>query len=326
MIEPPRLSLAKLPTPLEPMRRISKLCGINIWIKRDDLTDTVASGNKIRKLEFSIAQAMHEDASVLITCGGVQSNHCRATAILASRLGLRAHLVLRGQEPKRVDGNLLIAKLAGASIDFVTPAAFEKRDDILAQLCAEYTEEGEKPFTIPAGATDEIGLWGYIECARELKEDFKQHNISPGALVSATGSGGTLGGLIIGNALFGLDTEVLAFNVCDDADYFVTQITNDFNRWQARYQQPLDLGKLPIQVIDGYVGPGYGRATDEVYATIRNIATMEGIILDPVYTAKAFHAMLQEITAGRFAGMSDIVFIHTGGIFGLFPQAEHFFN
>ena len=325
MIEPPRLSLAKLPTPLEPMRRISKLCGINIWIKRDDLTDTVASGNKIRKLEFSLAQAMAEDASLLITCGSVQSNHCRATAILASRLGLKSHLVLRGQEPDRVDGNLLIDKLAGANIEFVTPEAFEKMDDIFAQRCAEYVQAGERPYTIPAGATDEIGLWGYIECARELKEDFKQHNISPGALVSATGSGGTLGGLIIGNAIFGLNTEVLAFNVCDDVDYFVTQITSDFNRWQARYQQVLDLRHLPIQVIDGYVGPGYGRATDEVYATIRKIATMEGIILDPVYTAKAFHAMLEEIAAGRFAGMSDIVFIHTGGIFGLFPHAEQLF-
>ncbi len=325
MIEPPRIPLANLPTPLEPLRRISKICGINIWIKRDDLTDTAASGNKIRKLEFSIAQAIEENATLLITCGGVQSNHCRATAVLASRLGLKLHLVLRGKEPDRIDGNLLINKLTGAEIDYVSAEEFQDIDSIFERLSADYAGQGEKTFTIPVGATDEIGLWGYIECARELREDFNRHNISPGALVSAVGSGGTLGGLIIGNAMFNLDTEVIAFNVCDDVDYFVNKITEDFARWKQRYQQSLDIADLPIQIIDGYVGPGYGRATDMVFATIRKMATMEGIILDPVYTAKAFNAMLEEIAAGRFAGMSDIVFIHTGGIFGLFPQAEQIF-
>ena len=179
---------------------------------------------------------------------------------------------------------------------------------------------------IPVGATDEIGLWGYIECARELKDDFARHDITPDAIVSATGSGGTLGGLIIGNEMFGLKARVLAFNVCDDEGYFVNRITQDFGLWKHRYQQSLDVGKLPIEVVDGYVGPGYGQADDHVFQTIREVARLEGIILDPVYTGKAFNAMLQEIRTGRLAGMKEVVFIHTGGIFGLFPQRHELFD
>ncbi len=220
MNTPARISLARLPTPLEPLTRLSAAYGTRIWIKRDDLTDTVASGNKIRKLEYSIGQALAEEADVLVTWGGVQSNHCRATAALAARLGLKSHLVLRGSEPNERDGNLLIGSLVGAEITFAPPERYQAMDDTYMDLQAEYASQGLKTYRIPVGASDEVGLWGYINCANELKRDFESAGISPDAIVSATGSGGTLAGLIIGNALHELNTRVVAFNVCDDEAYF----------------------------------------------------------------------------------------------------------
>ena len=326
MNTPARISLARLPTPLEPLTRLSAAYGTRIWIKRDDLTDTVASGNKIRKLEYSIGQALAEEADVLVTWGGVQSNHCRATAALAARLGLKSHLVLRGSEPNERDGNLLIDSLVGAEITFAPPERYQAMDHTYMDLQAEYASQGLKTYRIPVGASDEVGLWGYINCANELKRDFESAGISPDAIVSATGSGGTLAGLIIGNALHELNTRVVAFNVCDDEAYFKHKISKDFVLWRDRYGSDLDIDQLPINVIDGYVGPGYGRATPEVFETIREVARLEGIVLDPVYTGKAFNALLQEIRSGKFEGLSDIVFIHTGGMLGLFPQKQKLFE
>jgi len=319
----PRIKLARLPTPLEPLDRLSALIGgPRIWIKRDDLTDTTASGNKLRKLEFTVARALAEQADLLITVGGVQSNHCRSTAIVASKLGLKCHLILRCDAPEEVDGNLLLDHLVGAGVSFVSNEKYQDMDACIAEVKQQYPELSA--YFIPVGASDETGLWGYIECCAELRNDFAEHNISPGYIVSATGSGGTQGGLIIGAEHYDLDADIIAFNVCDDEDYFLTKIREDFELWETRYKTGLDTTKLPINVIDGYVGPGYAKATPEIFDTIKQVATMEGIILDPVYTGKAFHAMLQEIKKGRFADTDDIVFLHTGGIFGNFPQRNEF--
>jgi len=320
MIEPPRILLASLPTPLQLLERLSEELGVRIWLKRDDLTDAVATGNKIRKLEYTIGQALAESADVLVTWGGVQSNHCRATAALAARLGLKAHLLLRGSQPDIADGNLLLDQLLGAELTFLKLPVYQAMDREFDRLTEHYAALGLKTFRIPVGASDEIGLWGYINCAAELKRDFAAAGISPDAIISATGSGGTFAGLILGNALYELGTEIMAINVCDDEAYFVNKVSEDFSAWRRRYEATLNPTRLPIQVIDGYVGPGYGRATPAIFQTIAKLAQEEGIVLDPVYTGKAFHAMLHEIQAGRLQGMKDIVFIHTGGIFGLFPQ------
>ena len=322
MITPPRESLARLPTPLQRLDRLSEEIGTNIWLKRDDLTDMLASGNKIRKLEYSIGQALAEQADVLVTWGGVQSNHCRATAALAARLGLKSHLLLRGKEPSLADGNLMLDQLLGADVSFLLLEDYRGMQNIYAELQNRYSAEGLKTYAIPVGASDEVGLWGYINCAAELKEDFRSAGIEPGAVVTTVGSGGTLGGLILGRALHDLDTEILGFNVCDDEAYFVGKITTDLALWQKRYQSGLEVKDLAITVVDGYVGPGYAKATPEVFRTISKIAKQEGIVLDPVYTGKAFDAMLQEIRSGKLSGLDDVVFIHTGGIYGLFPQKE----
>ncbi|MAI40953.1 MAG: D-cysteine desulfhydrase [Gammaproteobacteria bacterium] len=323
IFNPPRLELARLPTPLQPLDRISEIAGgPRIWIKRDDLTDTIASGNKLRKLEFTVARALSEGADLLVTCGGIQSNHCRATAWVASKLGIRCHLILRGEPPAVADGNLLLDYMLGAKISYAPNNAFANLDKTIGEIKQRYPDK--LAYFIPIGASDSTGLWGYIDCCSELKKDFAREKIHPEYIISATGSGGTLGGLIIGIELHRLSAKTIAFNVCDDEAYFLKKISDDFVDWEKRYPDILETSKLPINIIDGYVGPGYGRAEKPVFETIKKVAQLEGVILDPVYTGKAFHAMLQEIASGRFGKSNNIVFIHTGGLYGNFPHRDEF--
>lgn len=319
---PPRLRLARLPTPLEPLDRLAAaLGGPRIWVKRDDLTEGPACGNKIRKLEFSIAQALEEGADTLLTCGGLQSNHCRATALLGARLGLPVELVLRGVPETVPDGNHLLDTLAGATVHAYPAARYQREQTALLEThLAALRAAGRRPFLIPTGASDAIGAWGYVEAARELAADFAAARISPRHVVCATGSGGTQAGLTAGLHLAELDCDAWGIAVCDDADWFRAKVRADLEGWRARYGVDIDLDRLRINVLDQYIGPGYGRATPEVFATIGLLARTEGLVLDPVYTGKAFHGLLQELRAGRLSEASDIVFVHTGGIFGLFPQ------
>ena len=325
---PPRLNLAQTPTPLTPLDRLSEaMKGPRIWVKRDDMTGGVVSGNKIRKLEFCLARALEEGCDTIITAGGVQSNHCRATAILCAQLGLRCHLVLRGDDSDIADGNLMLDKLVGATISFYRPAEFVQRSQaIFDDLSSSYEQQGHKVMVVPIGASDGTGLWGYIAACEELRHDFQQHAIHPGHIISATGSGGTQGGLTVGNQLFGLNATVWGVNVCDDADYFINKVGEDIRQWYALYQDiidpALDLDQLRANVIEGYVGPGYAKATAEIFDTIKLVAQTEGLVLDPVYTGKGFHGMLDQLQQGRFDDSSDIVFIHTGGVFGLYPYRE----
>jgi len=328
---PPRLNLAQTPTPLTRLERFStKFENTNIWVKHDELTGLEVSGNKIRKLEFSIAQALEEGCDTLITCGGVQSNHCRATAILGARLGLKVHLVLRGESPADVDGNLLLDHLAGAEISYLPVKQWAGHTEFAMNLAHKYREHGNEAFFIPVGASDEIGLWGYISAMAELKRDLEKLDIKPDYIVTATGSGGTQAGLIVGNALFGLGSRVVAFNVCDDAAYFERKIRYDLALWRDRYSVELNIDELSIKTIEGYDGPGYGLATPEVFATISELARTEALFLDPVYTGKAFHGMVKELEQAQqgrstqLPGARDVVFIHTGGLFGLFPQRQNF--
>ena len=326
---PPRLDLAQLPTPLTLLSRMPLPKGSpRIWIKRDEMTGTEVSGNKIRKLEFSLAQASSEKCDVIITCGGLQSNHCRATAILGARLGLKVHLVLRGVAEGVHDGNLLLDHLVGAQVSYLPEKEFKDHLTFVNDLQAQYAEQGRKAFFIPTGASDEIGLWGYLAACQELQHDFARLGIDPEYIVTATGSGGTQAGLILGREIFGLSAKIAAFNVCDDERYFFEKITGDLQLWQKRYgdrvSPKINVEALCIETIDGYVGPGYAKAEPCVFDMIRTLATTEGIILDPVYTGKAFYGLIEEIKKGRFKSCQDIVFVHTGGVFGLFPQKEQF--
>ncbi len=324
---PPRLTLARLPTPLQPLERLSEMLGEGhrLWVKRDDLTDAAISGNKLRKLEFVAAAALEQGCDTLITCGGVQSNHCRATALVGARLGLGVHLILRGEAPDEADGNLLLDHLAGASVSHYPKRQYVAELPALFEHWREhYAALGHSALCIPTGASDGIGLWGYLAGSEELAADMAGAGIDSAHWVCATGSGGTQAGLTLGAALQELPVKVWGFNVCDDEAWFLNKVAEDIADWQRRYPQDIDLPEPDPRVIDGYVGPGYGKATAEVFDTIALVARTEGLVLDPVYTGKAFHGMIQEIRSGRFREHRDIIFVHTGGIFGLFPQRSEF--
>lgn len=325
---PPRLQLARLPTPVTPLRRFAGLpAGVEVWVKRDELTGTELSGNKVRKLEFSLAEARRQGCTTVITCGGLQSNHCRATAVLGARLGLQVHLLLRGEAPAQPQGNHLIDLLCGARISYVSTADWAGHETLVRQLQSDYEAAGDSAFYIPIGASDEIGLWGYIAACEEIRADLEAHDLKPDYIVCATGSGGTQAGLLVGSQLLGLPGRVVAFNVSDDAAYFERKIRHDVSLWKQRYNMDLSPDALEIVTVEGYLGPGYGMAGKEVFATIRQLAAAEGLILDPVYTGKAFHGMVKELAKGEqgaLPGARQVLFIHTGGLFGLFPQHDQF--
>lgn len=320
---PQRLSLAQTPTPLMPLDRLSaQFNGPRIWVKRDDMTGGGVTGNKIRKLEFTLARALEQGCDTVITTGGVQSNHCRTTAIVCAQLGLHCHLILRGEDVP-ADGNLLLDRIAGAQVSFCSNAQYQQNlQQIFAHWQSHYRRQGRKPYCIPVGASDGVGLWGYVKACEELAADFQHHAIAPQHIICATGSGGTQAGLMAGCSLFALDSTVWGVNVCDDKRYFQQKVHADLSEWKRQYAQSLDIDSLTVNVIEGYVGPGYGVATEPVFQTMRLLGQLEGLILDPVYTGKAFHGMLDQLKQGYFAQSKDIVFIHTGGIFGLFPQRD----
>ena len=327
----PRLSLASLPTPMHALKRFSKkLGGPTIWIKRDDLSGSILSGNKVRKLEFTLAYAIDKGHDLFITCGGLQSNHCRATAFIGAQLGIPVHLLLRGNESGVPDGNLLLDYLAGASVHSHSPSHYHKHlPTLLEQLAEDCRQQGYKPYIIPTGASDGVGVWGYLNACQELAADFQRHSIQPELLVTATGSGGTQAGLTLGCQYFDLGCKVLGMAVCDDANYFATKVKADIIEFYEQFAGMLSLplisiDSLSIQTNDNYIGDGYGIASDAVLDMIIELSKEEGILLDPVYTGKAFYGLVSEIKAGNFSGMKDIVFIHTGGSYGLFPYKEQF--
>lgn len=323
LVYPRKTDLARTPTPLQLLERASGKWGRGhrLWVKRDDLTGCEMSGNKVRKLEFITAYAVDNGYDTLITCGGLQSNHCRATAFAGARCGLSVHLLLRGEEPAEPEGNLLLDHLAGATVScYPLKEYLANIDALFRQWQDHYAAQGRKALAVPTGGSDGIGAWGYIAACEELREDFLAAGIERAHIVTATGSGGTQTGLTLGAALHDLPATVWGVNVCDDEAYFLDKVASDSADWRRRYPGVPDVEVAP-RVLDGYVGKGYAVADAHVFQVIAELARLEGLVLDPVYTGKAFAGMLAELEQGRFDGCGDIVFIHTGGIFGLFPQA-----
>ena len=326
---PPQINLARLPTPVQPLHRTGEKLGADLYVKRDDLTGAALSGNKIRKLEFVLADALDRKADTIITCGGAQSNHCRATAIAAAMLGLNCRLLLRTPDPSRppsADGNILLDRMAGAEIVWITPEDYQKRDEFMEREGTSLQAEGRKPYLIPEGASNALGAWGYIRAAEELVNDIA--NLPGGAnpattIINAAGSGGTSAGLILGAKMFGLKARIVSVNVCNDRDYFVNAIGAICEKAMADYQIEIDFSRdRDIEILDGYVGRGYALSRPKELELLYEVARTEGIFLDPVYTGKAFFGMDQELKNNPTCFGERVIFIHTGGIFGLFPVAE----
>ena len=325
---PPRLNLANLPTPIEKLERISSQWGgYEIFVKRDDKTGLAMSGNKIRKLEFVIAEAQKQGANLLITCGGIQSNHARATAVAARKLGMESWLVLRGQEGSKIEGNLFLDLLVGAKIKYITPEEYrDEVNEIMSDLADELRREGYRPYVIPEGASDEIGAMGYFAATEEIAAQLTQMKLSIDYLVCAVGSGGTYAGLLLGQKYYKQDYEVVGFNVCDDAEFFINKINKISKKAIKRFDMPVSVVASDIKIIDGYVGEGYALSRPAEIELIKSVAATEGLILDPVYTGKAMFGLRDQILNGnQFDKNSRILFLHSGGLFGLFPKQELFF-
>jgi D-cysteine desulfhydrase len=322
---PERLPLANLPTRIDRLDRITrKLAGPAIYLKRDDQTGTELSGNKIRKLEFSIKEALDQGCDTLITCGGPQSNHCRATAAAAARLGLGCILLLRWDDALP-QGNLLLDQLLGAEIRMVSAADFgTRRDGIMTGILDELAASSRKGYLIPLGASNGIGSFGYFACMHEIAEQEKQLGFQFDRIVLAVGSGGTFAGLYHANHFMKRSTVVTGINIADDAQYFQDAIHGILKESFAYTGESFECRPGDFEIIDGYVGRGYALNQPDELRFIAELAALEGVILDPVYTGKAFRGMVEEIRKGRFDKDQRVLFLHTGGLFGAFPQNVEF--
>jgi D-cysteine desulfhydrase len=323
----PSVKLANLPTPVEKIRSLPEFPDLpNVYIKRDDLTGCDLSGNKVRKLEFCMAEAMARGASTVITCGGIQSNHSRATAIAAARLGLRPLLVLRGPEPPESDGNMLLDRLAGAEIRFITQDEWPRVNDIMAGIVRELGESGEKAYVIPEGASYPPGVFGYIRAVEEIAATEKQLGIEFDVVVTAVGSGGTYAGLLYGKRIFKLKGTILGINVLDTPASFAARIagiSEDFVKtYEPRYHGApwfKPISESEVEIAGGYDGPSYAVPSEKGLDLIRIFGRRLGLILDIAYTGKAMLGVVGEAAKGRWKKSDNVLFIHTGGLFSLFP-------
>ncbi len=324
---PERVHLANLPTKIEKLERLTKeLGGPSIYIKRDDQTGSEMSGNKIRKLEFAMKEALDQNCDYLITCGGIQSNHARATAAAAAKLGLGAYLVLRGNGDEPFDGNSFLNKLLGADIEFISSDDYSNnRAEIMERVKSELEKKGHKAYIIPEGASNGIGAFGYYNAMEEIMAQEKEMGVHFDAIVLAVGSGGTYGGAFLANKMMKNDAIVYGVNVSANAEYFQDRIIEILKESNGYLQADIKVLKDEIRIIDGYVGRGYALSRQEELDFIYKLAKQEGLILDPVYTGKAMYGLVNEIQKGSFRDHENILFIHTGGLFGLFPQKDLFF-
>lgn len=312
----PRLRFAHLPTPIEPLPRLSaELGGPEIWVKRDDQTGLAFGGNKTRKLEFLLAEARANGAELLITRGARQSNHCRQTAAAAARFGLECTLVLGGRAPEERTGNLLLDDLVGAQIVWC-----EENDpeQTLNATFQEAWEAGRRPYLIPYGGSCPIGAAAYAYALRE----FLEQDLDVTRIVFPSSSGGTQAGLIAGAHVHGFEGEILGISVDPTAEELVPRVRDLAQETAARLGQELDLPLDQIHVNDSYLGEGYAVLGDLEREAVRTFARLEGLLLDPVYTGRAAGAMLDLIRQGIIGSDERILFWHTGGTPALFAYAS----
>jgi D-cysteine desulfhydrase len=319
---PQRLALAAAPTPIQPLPRISQRLGLELLVKRDDLTGFAESGNKVRKLEFLVREALDQGADTLITVGALQSNCARATAAVAARLGLRCVLGLRGERPATLDGNLLLARLFGAETLFVPAAEVDQPEALLTRLVEHVRSTGGHPYVIPESGSNELGALGYVRLVEELRTQVEGGAPEPETVVVAAWSGGSLAGLHLGKALYGLPAEILGVPIAFEAEAIRDYVWNTVRKAASRFGLDAHVERGAVPLLDGYQGVGRSAVEEQELTTVADVAREAGILLDPVYTAKAFHALCREAPRHRALRGRRVLFIHTGGGFGVFPYRE----
>jgi D-cysteine desulfhydrase family pyridoxal phosphate-dependent enzyme len=318
-----RCSLGFFPTPLTEMKRLSQqLGGPHLWIKRDDLTGLALGGNKTRKLEFLLAEAVAQGCDTMVTAGAAQSNHCRQTAAAASALGLSCHLALGGLAPGVANGNLLLDELFGATIHW---SGRLRKGEALARIEKELCSRGLRPYVIPYGGSNPLGAVGFASAMIELNEQLAAGGLCPKAIVFASSSGGTHAGLLVGASMTENPAQIIGIEIdkrqADEEpfDEFISRLANqtaELLNVRARYQSS------DVVLRKDYLGGGYGVMGDLERDAIKLMATCEGILLDPVYTGRAFGALVDLIRQGEFSSHDQVIFWHTGGVPALFSYAE----
>ena len=314
----PRIELAAVPTPLLKLERLSQELGVELWVKRDDLTGLLETGNKIRKLEFLVGEALARSADTLITCGTLQSNCCRTVAAVAARLGMKAILALKGTPPEEYDGNLLLDRLLGAELRFCTDKEWAGIDELLEDLAARARRRGGTPYVIPESGATVTGALGYVTCGEELVQQIRHGAPAFDTIVITAFSGGSHAGLLMAKQLHGLRAEVVSVPIAWEAAKVRAYVADLIGQARRRYGLPVE-APGEIQLLDGYQGTGRAEVQAEALETVVRVARLEGIVLDPVYTAKAFAALLDRIRRDPRELGPRVCFIHTGGIFSLFP-------
>jgi L-cysteate sulfo-lyase len=316
----PRVPLCLRPTPIEPMPRLSaELGGPHLFIKRDDCTGLAGGGNKTRKLEFLVGEAMQQGADMLVTQGAVQSNHVRQTAAAACRYGLKCHALLERRVPNRdaayeKTGNVFLNRLFGATMEF-RPSGLDMNAEAQA-VANRLRNEGHRPYFIPGGGSNPTGALGYVDVAQEIVQQCHDDGLSFAWLVLATGSTGTHAGLLAGIHAMGADLLIMGISVRQPRERQVSAV----HRLTQATLEILGAAPMPLErtiVDDGYVGEGYGIPAPSTLEAISLLARMEGILLDPVYTAKGMAGLIGLVRQGFFKPSDRVLFLHTGGAVAL---------
>jgi len=324
----PRFKFSHNPTPLEPLANLSKyLGGPEIWIKRDDCTGLATGGNKTRKLEFLVGDALEKKANILVTQGAVQSNHARQTAAAACKSNLKCHLLLHKWVPYNHEiyeetSNILIDRMLGAKIEF-RPTGLDMNEEVQI-LCEKLSSNGFNPYYIPGGGSNEVGALGYVDCALELKNQMKSFSLSFDFLIHATGSAGTQAGLITG--LAGSNTEINVLGIC--VHQSKSKQISAVHKLINELTKKLDIKNVKKDLVnadDNYIGEGYGIPNQSTKEALKILAETEGILLDPVYSGKSMAGLIDYIRRGNFKKGQRILYLHTGGTTALFAYNKLIF-
>ena len=316
MIIPKKIKLANLPTPLQTIKFESK----NFLIKRDDMTGIELSGNKVRKLEYLIYQAKKEKADIIFTDGGDQSNHARATVIAASCAGIKSKLFLWGKDKPNADGNLFLDKFYGAEIYFLNKKEYSNVNDIMFEERAKQLKNGKNVYVIPEGGSTTLGIWGYVSFLDELKNQIALNKLE--GIAIAAGSGGTAAGLLAGAAKLNKNLKVYAVNVLYPENEIRQKILQLAEGCLLDYGIPGKINEDNLIILDGYSREGYKSITADKLNLIKRFSRSTGVLLDPAYTGKAFKAYYDNFILKNKG--NKVLFLHTGGLFGVFGRREEY--
>jgi len=319
----PREPLGFFPTPLVELSKLSKkLNGPKIFMKRDDNTGLAMGGNKTRKLEFILGDALAHGANTIVTAGAAQSNHCRQTAAAAASLGLECHLVLGGKEPAHVNGNLLLDKIFGCHIHW---AGQNRKGEDIPTIVEQLKRDGKTPYVVPYGGSNALGAVAFVEAFAELQAQCKDLRLSFTHIVFASSSGGTHAGLMLGNKIFTSPCQIVGINIDKDEAGDVSfnhTILSLANNAAKLISEDCTFSEADLTLNPDYVGEGYGVVGGLENEAISMIAQTEGILLDPVYTGKAMGGLIGMIRGGQFKPSDRVLFWHTGGAPALFAYSS----